>query len=556
MSRQLIHQENMQPMRYIIASFLFLCSGMTLLTAQETGLPGEEVDVVKEFNARLIETDRVRVKPQLPPLVTEIPTLDYNISGKVLNVQYLPPKIRPLALDRVDQGPIYNGYARLGLGFPKQFLGEASYDFIDNEKFDIGLDARFHTADNSDRVENQQFSRLETLLSGTAYSDKGFAVDLRAGYDREVVHFYGYNDLDDDFDSELSFAADDVRQRFSLIHGGARLYNSEPTVGGIDYHAELDVYFLEDNYAARETGLLINIGGSKWFGEEHGVKVDLITDFTSYRDTLDQNLNNFFLVPSYQYHSDRFRVNVGVRVASHEDDFFFLPNIEGSFNVIENLLTAFVGVDGSIYKNNFRNLTELNPFLGSRNIVENSYVNKYYGGIKGEFLGMDYRAQVAYEDVDNLALFLSDRDSIPRFDVLYDTANVFTLSGEIIFPLLTNLELGGNVAYRIYDLQNQDKPWHLPSLTITGSAQYTMLDGDLKLHADVFLENGVPVRNEDGSSKNLNALFDLSAGGEYFFTDQISAFVQVNNLANNRRQRWRHYPVLGINGVAGVTARF
>lgn len=542
-------------MRYI-ASLVCLLAGTLSLSAQESGLPGEEVDVVKEFNARLIETDRVRVKPELPPLVTEVPTLNYNISGKVLNVQYLPPKIRPLALKRVDQGERYNGFARLGLGFPKQFLGEASYDFIDNEKFDISLDARFHTADNSDRVENQQFSRLETLLSGTAYSDKGFAVDLQAGYDRDVVHFYGYNDLDDDFDSELSFAEEDVRQRFSLIHGGARLYNSEQTVGGINYHAELDMYFLEDNYAARETGFLINIGGSKWFGDEHGVKVDLITDFTSYRDTLDQNLNNFFLSPSYQFHSDRFRVHVGVRVASHEDEFFFLPDIEGSFNIIENLLTAFAGADGNIYKNNFRHLTELNPFLSSRNIIENSYVNKFYGGIKGEFLGMDYRAQIAYEDVDNLALFLSDRDSIPRFNVLYDTANVFTLSGEVIFPLLTNLELGGNVAYRIYDLENQDKPWHLPSLTITGSAQYTMLEGDLKLHTDVFLENGVPVRNEDGTSKNLNALFDISVGGEYFITDQISAFVQVNNLANNRRQRWRHYPVLGINGVAGVTARF
>lgn len=542
-------------MKYIVPVIAMLLIS-TILQAQSTGLPGEEVDVVKEFNARLIETNRVRIDPELPPLNTEVPLQTYNISGKVLNVQYLPPRIRPIALDRVDQGPVYNGYAKLGLGFPQMLLGEASYDFINNEQIDIGVDVHYLTANNSENTENQQFSNLNTLLSGTVYSDKGFAVDLEGGYDRRIVHFYGYNERDDEFDSELTFEEDDVRQRFSMVHGGARIYNSEPTVAGINYHAELNAYFLEDNYAARETGFLINVGGSKWFGEEHGIKLDLITDFTSYNDTLDQNLNNFFLNPSYEYHADRFRAQVGFRLASHEDEFYILPNVEGSFNIVENLLTAFAGIDGNLQKNNFRNLTEINPFLDSRNIVENSFVNHFYGGVKGEYLGMDYRVQVGYENVDNLALFVSNQDSVPRFNVLYDTANVISLNAEVVFPLLTNLELIGQVTYRVYDLEREDKPWHLPALSISGRAAYTMLDGSLKLFGDVFLENGVPVRNADGTSDNLNALFDISAGGEYFFTDQIGAFVQVNNIANNRRQRWRYYPVLGLNAVVGVSARF
>jgi len=45
-------------------------------------------------------------------------------------------------------------------------------------------------------------------------------------------------------------------------------------------------------------------------------------------------------------------------------------------------------------------------------------------------------------------------------------------------------------------------------------------------------------------------------GAEYFFSKNIGAFLQVNNLANNRRQRWQNYPTLGLNALVGVTARF
>lgn len=542
-------------MRYIVIALLTSVIFLPAF-AQNSGLPGEEVDIVKEFNARLGDANRIVLNPELPPLQNKVASLAYPINSRVLNVQYLPPKIRPIALTKVDQGPVYAGYGKIGFGFPKTFLGEFSYDLLNADNLEFGVDINHLSSNNSEKVENQQFSNTEVLLDGTLYSDYGFAVDAQVGYKRDIVHFYGYNDLDDDFASNLTYSEDDVRQRFGLIHGKLGVKNSEKTVADIDYRAGMEFYFLEDNYAARESNFIINLGASKWIDDLHALNVDLITDFTTYKDTLNQDLHNFFLEPSYAFHSDRFRAKVGVRLASHNDEFYIYPNLEGSVNVIENILTAFVGIDGNIKKNSFRALTDYNPFLSSRNIVENSFVNRYYGGIKGEYLGIDYRAQISYEDVDNLALFLSNQDSIPRFNVLYDTANVFTLSGEIIFPLLTDLDIHGNVTYRVYDLQREDKAWHLPSLTLNAGAEYRMLNDKLKLKGDVFLENGVPVPNATEGNKNLNALLDISAGAEYAFTNQIGAFVQVNNIANNRRQRWRYYPTFGLNAVAGVTARF
>jgi hypothetical protein len=43
---------------------------------------------------------------------------------------------------------------------------------------------------------------------------------------------------------------------------------------------------------------------------------------------------------------------------------------------------------------------------------------------------------------------------------------------------------------------------------------------------------------------------------EYRYSKRISAFIQLNNIASQRYQRWYNYPVQPIQVMGGVTARF
>lgn len=536
----------------ILLAFAFSGS----LLAQNDGLPTGEVDVIDEFEARLIDAERFVVNPLLPPLDTNKKQLTYNITGKALQVQYLPPQITPRRFSAPPMDPIYNGYLRAGAGFPKAFYLDGAYDLTsDQSPVNLGFDLFHHSANNTNKVENQKFSNTLANLNATYYNDFGFSVGGNAGYTRDVVHFYGYNDLDDDFSGDLTYAEEDVKQKFSTFYINGKLRNNQPTVADIDYGADIDFYNLQDNYAARETGFRLSGEMTKWFEEKHPLTARLIVDFTNYQDTAKQNLNNFFLQPSYTFHGDRFRVKIGLNVASHQDEFYVFPDLEASANLIDNVLTAFVGAKGDLYKNSFRNLSTYNPYIVSRVFVKNSFSNKYYGGIKGEVAGMEYRVEASYEDVDNLALFTSNLDSIPRFNVVYDTSNIVTLAAELSAPLFENFELIGSFAQRVYSTSSNDKPWHLPSLTLNVGASYKMLDEKLSLRGDLFIENGVPVPTSDGS-KNLNGLLDLNGSAEYMFSDNIGGFVRVNNILNNRRQRWRHYPTFGLNAMVGLTARF
>ncbi|MEM6378904.1 MAG: hypothetical protein AAF705_11860, partial [Bacteroidota bacterium] len=83
----------MQKLKIYILGYCLLFG--LALQAQDSGLPTGEVDVVDEFEARLIDAERFVVNPLLPPLDTNKRRMFYDITSKALQVQYLPPKINP-----------------------------------------------------------------------------------------------------------------------------------------------------------------------------------------------------------------------------------------------------------------------------------------------------------------------------------------------------------------------------------------------------------------------------------------------------------------------------
>ena len=542
-----------------IGLILLLGCGSLALQAQKPGLQAGEVDIVKSFDARLAVTERFGVAPVLPPLDTATKRLDYAITARSMEVEYLPPRIRPLAMpSSKENGDTYNGYLRLGGGFPAAILGDGYYNISSLENFTLGLTARHHSANNDRRLENQRFSYSGGGLDGTYHFDQGFSVNGGLGYSSNVNHFYGYNDLNDEKDLSYSFLPEEVRQRFNIFDAKASVFNGARTEADFNYHAGFKAYLLNDFYAVRERGFNLLLSGTKWFAGSHPLNIDLETDFTTYKDTSNQSLNNFFLRPNYTYHGGSFTAKIGVNIASHRDQFSFFPDVELYALILEGVLGAYVGATGTLQKNDFRTLSAYNPFISSRIRVRNTSYYQYYGGVKGNVQGINYDAQVGYKTVDNLALFLLPdvNDSIPRFDLIYDTANIVYFKASLEMPLFEGFNLTGTVSQNFFSLQGQEKPWHLPSLTVNVGARYTTMENKLTLKGDFFLENGVPYLDENNEAQNLNALFDVSVGADYFFTKNIGGFIQINNLANNQRQRWFRYPTFGINAMVGLVARF
>ncbi|MEO6759106.1 MAG: hypothetical protein ABIO24_06605, partial [Saprospiraceae bacterium] len=528
-------------------------AALQIASAQKP-LPTESVDIVKDFDARLLESNKVIVNPTLPLLDTTTKKQNYIIPARPLTVSYEAPKLRPVGLKTVKEAPPYNGYVKVGGGVPAAVYGEAGYYFRSGDKFDGKAWFKHHSQSADRNLENQKFFNNDALISGNIYLPKNLALETKVGYQYDRVHYYGYNHAD------TSFSAERTRQDFRIADLGARLYNSERTTGDINFSIAPNLYVLHDNFSNRETGLNVALTASKWFAEKHPLRLTIRTDITNFDDTVKQALNNIYLQPSFTYHADFIKVKVGGNFASNRDVFSVFPDLEVTLRVFGDGIQLFGGISGDLRKNTYRSMSEYNPFVSIRGTkLKNTRFDNYFGGVKGDLGWLTYSGQASYSKAADLVLYqtLFTPAGITKFRPVYDTARITNIQGTIKLVPIPALTLSGTLSQNLtFDLDREVRPWGLPSTEGDFSALYSILAGKANLRASVHIADGIWFRDQENRAVQGNVLADLSAGGSYYFTDNIGAFLEVNNLLNNRRNRWYQYPTFGTNFLAGITARF
>lgn len=544
----------------LLAALLLTFGAQQFVFAQvQKELPTENVEIVKDFEARLLESNKIIVSPTLPLLDTTTQRQTYVVPPRPLTVTYDAPKLRPIGLKTVKVEDAYNGYVKAGGGVPTAIYGEAGYYFKSGEKFDGKAWFRHHSQSATRSLANQKFFNNDGQISANIYLPKDLAVEGKIGYSYDRVHYYGY-----DHDS-TEFSDERTRQDFKTVDVGARLYNSERTTGDISFSVTPKLYVLRDYKSNRETGFDLNLTASKWFAEKHPLRLTIRTDMTSFNDTVTQNLNNIYLQPSFTYHADFIKVKVGANFASNRDVFSIFPDVEVTLRVFGDGIQLFGGLSGDLRKNTYRSMSEYNPFLNIRGSkLRNTRYDNYYGGVKGDLGWLSYTGQAMYAKASDLALyqtqFVAQRagePTITKFQVLYDTVRITNLQGTIKIIPFSALTISGTISQNIFfDPANQAQVWGLPTTEGNFSALYSILEGKANLRGSVHIADGIWFKDAENIAREGKVLADLSLGGSYYFTDNIGAFLDVNNILNNRRERWFQYPTFGTNFLVGITARF
>lgn len=530
------------------------------LFAQDDNLESGSVEVIRSFDARLLDSEKINLNPSLPQVDTTSTRQRYNVPLKTLSIKYPPPRIRPLAIGRDQEEAAYNGYVKAGGGIPNSLFGEGAYRVFVQDQFDLGIKLNHHSANNSRNIENQRFAFTQAETEATYYTPQGFAIAGNLGYTVDNVFFYGYNQVEGLRVPEV-VEPDDVKQRFSTLDFGAELFNGTQTVADFNYKAGIDFYRMGDISPASETGFDLQIMGEKWFKEKFPLRLTLRTDFTRYSITSEdvQRLNNFFLQPNFTFSNDLFKVRVGVNLASSDDVFSLFPDLELSANVIPGLITIFAGAEGDLHKNSFRNLTDYNPFLISNLDIRNTRYNRYFIGAKGTFQGITYQGEFNYKGTEDLALFRSQTEpgnvvNLYKFRALYDDVNIINIKASVEADI-QEFKVAGTISQNFFEMTNEAEPWHLPALEVNASVQYTTLEDKLQVKGELFVQNAVPYLNAAREVDNLDALFDVNLSAEYYFTERVGGFLNLYNIANNQRERWFRYPIYGLNVLAGVSVR-
>ncbi len=561
-------------MKYERIIFLFLLTTMTTAAWAQPGLPSEEVEVIKIFEAQLAESEKVAVLPELPPVDTAISRQTYDVPLKNLKVDYPAPRIKPVTYKSDEEiADAYKAYFKLGGGVPKSIYGDGAFNTLkkigEKSALDVGLNIFHHQADFSDKqIENQAFGLTKAAGKATYYFDEGYAVSGNMGYTSNRVSYYGYSA--NRFSGFDGVDKENVKQTFGIFDLGAKIFNGVQNAGDFNYSGGFDFYAMGDDFAANETGFDLKLNATKWIRGKHSFDIGLRTDFTNFKAAgVSQSLHNYWLTPSFTFHGSAIKIKAGASLVSHDDEYLPFPDLEVVVNLTGNSLAFFTGLDGGLEKNNFRSLVTYNPYINTQlpaGSLRNTKFFHLFAGLKGNLKVFEYMIQGGYKPTNDLALFYfrypenvgDEFDLIHQFDIRYDDVNIINIRASLKATVLKNLAFTGTLSQNIYDTNDERQAWHLPALDANFMAVYTTTDNKLRAKAQLNLQDGVTANGQGGVNRwtELNALYDVSLGAEYWFVKKFGAFLEVNNLLNNKRQRWIYYPTYGINVLGGITARF
>ncbi len=537
----------MKPFLYIL--MILFVVGVNPLQGQN--LPVEQVQVVKNFDARLADAIKIHVRPDLPDPDSTTRNYSYNLNAYTLPIEYPAPAIKPVALSTDKLPPGYKGLLKAGYGYPSSPFAYAGYNFVSNDNLNIGLNARHYSVNDSKKLANRRFAMNDLNVQGSYFSGQEFAMDgtLDISVDNYFLYGYDHNTLD--------LSKEEVKRRFSTVEMGTNLFNGTNNKANFNYNAGVNFYHHSDNYAAKENGVVLDLGGTVWISKKHPLRLNLSSDFTGLKDTVKQSLNNFYLQPSFTFHGQSFKIKAGANLTLHEDSYQIFPDIELAVGLSGNQLILFAGWDGSLQKNTFRSLSDYNPFLTSRiyDINNTKYYN-YYGGLKGTFAFLRYEVKGGYKQTEDFALFKAQNITPTRFEVLYDDMNIIYGSGTLQISPFKNLEAALNITKNIFKPNLQNEAWFLPSLISNLSVTYNAAKDRFNLRGEVYYSGKIQQLNFDETVSESNVLLDVNVHANYFISEKFGVFANINNMSNLQYRQWLNYPGIGINAMGGFLLRF
>ena len=542
------------PRNYIILRYLglffFLHFAVSLMAQNE--LPTSQVEVVKQFEARLAEANRITIQPEDVVVPTLPPTFKYSVIDHQENVTYIAPEIKPRGY-RTGRGPeIYRGYLKAGAGWPLNYLGQFGYRFDMDRSRNANIFADLRGL-NDGKIGNRKVMNASVKGDMNYYTDLGLKLSGFAGFHRDMYHYYNPpTEIDSLTTSKVAYTD---------FHVGASIQNHKENDFGIDYLLKIEGNFLNSNFAQKNNTFNITGRVGKNFGEAVVLSVGLASYNDIYKDVQDIKQNYFEFNPELTYSTGRFKVSGGVLVLSSGSDASIKPDAEIEVGIIPNTIHAFVGADGGYKINTLRNFIAENPFMAhTMDSLHITNINHYYAGVKGNISGISYQLQGGYRAMNDLALFQirPPVDTLEDYFILYepifdDATNIY---GElsISMPLLNNLNVYSLIRYDHYEMEELAEAYYIPSTKVQLGGKYSMMEGRVNLGLDFnFL---TAVKYPENEFQKPNAVFDINLSGEYLFTENFGAFLQLNNLADSRYIRWQDYEGLGLNVLAGISVRF
>lgn len=551
-----MQMNNIAVIKVVAMSACLMGAGMAAL-AQDT-TKRKTIDITSTFKPVLREASKINFNA-VPPLVdTSRPALNYNIPVQNLYFTYQPAELKPVALqmDSINSW-LYNNYIKVGIGNVHQPYVKAGFSFGDNKNTFFNVFANYY---NSKGDKEFQKNSLASVGAAVTYkTPKNLEWNGTLGFSSDDYYLYGFRP------ETLQFTKRDLRQRFQTIEGKVHFRNIEPTEFGLSYHPSLRVSVFGDNHdvKGREANTVLNLPLEKSFGDEFAFKLGVTADLTNYQmdsgsHKFTDNNNLYQVSAAVLYKTPNLYIHGGAIPTWQSDRFNLLPNLMADISTNDKQLTLQLGWIGYYLKGSYQRFASINPWLAQPDSLRNTRVEERYAGFKGSLAGhFSYSAKIGLQTFTDMALFVNDTVDGKTFKTIYEPKiKAVNLHTEVGYNIGEKFNATAAVNLNWFTkVERELKAWGLIPVELNAGLRWQMMK-DLWFHTDLWAWNSPRWRGKDGLSYKGDGGFDLNAGAEFRITKNFNLWLQMNNILNNKYERWNQYEVFGFNILGGITYSF
>ena len=534
------------------------CLLSVTVNAQRDTTKKTTIDITSSYKPVLRPPVKIDLAPSQMNADSTRPSLKYTIPAQNLFYSYQAIPIKPVAL-AMDSN-LYLGlrnYLKVGFGNFSTAYVSGGFSFGDGKKSLINVYTDYISSKG--KIQFQDHTKLSVKATGSYFTPKNELYGS-AAITQEDNYLYGYDHAVFNYKKK-----DSIRNQFQDISLRAGIRNTTAMDYGISYDPNVEISSFTNKDKLTESSLVLTAPIKKEFGEAFAVKVEGKADITSYdtKGVVPNNIklsNNVFQVaPSLSFSSPHFSINGGIIPTWNNGTFVWLPNIYAESQIKGKAFLLQAGWVGRYTKNTFKNLSAINPYLETLTTQNNTKEIEYYGGIKATVgKHFNFSAKAGFVRITNMPLFINDTASDNKAFIISNESKVndLRLHGDLSYVNQDKLTVTAGLTFNGYTgMQNNAKAWNTVPMELTSSLRWWAFK-QVMLKADFYAFGGGNYLANGNIARSFKGGSDLSAGMEFKVNKTFSAWLDVNNILNNKYERWHNYQVYGLNVLGGVRISF
>ncbi len=508
------------------------------------------IEVVQSYRPEIQQSHKPELQPELPPADTALGVQDYEVPIQTLNFTYRSQPLKPLALLGKDPGAkAFENYLKLGGGNLSTFYLDAGIGSWKGSNFQTA----FHAHHLSQKSSNPN---LETMRTGLE-ADGSYITDKhtwKAGID--------FSRNSDFLNTTLVPVPGREPYRHSLT--GVRLNisteNRVDNIWGLRYNPQINLSLFGGKPIDGAQQFYASLPFSKQIDSNLSVHIGISGRYTGTSMAgISEQAGIFAFHPGVSFRNSFLKGHAWLSpTIGKGGNTYLLPDLMASAQL--NPLAISAGWRANLEQNSFDRLYLINPYIAASNAiaVTGQFRKDEIFGEIGTHIGnyMHFSARTSWWQFRSMPLFVNNNIERTEFDVISDPLiNAFSIQGDFRYQIANNFILGANAIWFNYYQSTYTNVWHEPGLQLKADFQYRPIE-DLTITAYMLMLDQIYALDARNRSVKLDPIMDIGLGLDYQIIPRLSAFMNINNLLNNKYQRWAHIPAYGFNIYGGLRLKF